>query len=364
MSSSPTRSPWSTIRRPRSGPRSGCCGRAGVCTWSTSATAPGCRPGRGICSRCGCAASASATGPRSRRRSPGSRPRASASTGARTWRGATRCCTASRRPPREASPRPGLASPDDLLFHSRRRGALGCRAGSGGGMTSGLEVVVEGGNILGEGILWNEADGRLWWTDIESSRLFALEPRSGRLEAVEAPERVGSFAPRRDGKGFLAAFASGFALWDPATGERHDLHAFEEHQPTTRLNDGKTDRQGRFVAGGFDVGGGGRHGSSVGRVDPDLTVTELFDEVGCANGLCFSPDGRTMYFADSTRAEIWAFGYDGETGTLGERRTLAALKGRRPGVPDGSCVDEEGCVWSAEWDGSAVVRWTPEGEID
>ena len=68
-------------------------------------------------------------------------------------------------------------------------------------MTSGLEVVVEGGNILGEGILWNEADGRLWWTDIESRRLFALEPRSGRVETVEAPERVGSFAPRRDGKG-------------------------------------------------------------------------------------------------------------------------------------------------------------------
>jgi len=231
-------------------------------------------------------------------------------------------------------------------------------------MASGLEVVVDGKNILGEGIFWNEADGRLWWTDIESRRLFALEPRSGRLETVEAPERVGSFAPRRDGKGFLAAFASGFALWEPATGERHDLHAFEAHQPTTRLNDGKTDRQGRFVAGGFDEGGGGRHVSSVVRVDPDLTVTELFDEVGCANGLCFSPDGRTMYFADSTRAEIWAFGYDGETGTLGERRTVAELKGRRRGIPDGSCVDEEGCVWSAEWDGSAVVRWTPEGEID
>src|SRR3954451_956764 len=110
---------------------------------------------------------------------------------------------------------PGLASPDDLLFHSRRRGAWGRRAGSGGDMTSGLEVVVEGGNILGEGILWNEADGRLWWTDIEAGRRFALEPRRGRLEAVEARERVGIFAPRRDAKVFLAAFASGFALWEP-----------------------------------------------------------------------------------------------------------------------------------------------------
>src|SRR3954466_2410052 len=67
-------------------------------------------------------------------------------------------CAAQETMGGEAHPRPGLASPDDLLFHSRRRGASGCRAESGGDMTSGLEVVVEGGNILGEGILWNEAD--------------------------------------------------------------------------------------------------------------------------------------------------------------------------------------------------------------
>ena len=197
-------------------------------------------------------------------------------------------------------------------------------------MASGLEVVVEGGNILGEGNPWNEADGRLWWTDMKSRRLFALEPRSGRLETVEAPERVGSFAPRRDGKGFLAAFASGFALWDPATGERHDLHAFEAHQPTTRLNDGKTDRQGRFVAGGFDEGGGGRHVSSVVRVDPDLTVTELFDEVGCANGLCFSPDGGTMYFANSTRAES---GPSATTARLARSASGARWPPSRGGAP-------------------------------
>jgi len=158
----------------------------------------------------------------------------------------------------------------DDISYLRRAFAVAERARRHGNHPFGA-LLVDGGNILGEGILWNEADGRLWWTDIESRRLFALEPRSGRLETVETPERVGSFAPRRDGKGFLAAFASGFALWDPQSGERHDLHAFEAHQPTTRLNDGKTDRQGRFVAGGFDEGGGGRHVSSVVRVDPHLT---------------------------------------------------------------------------------------------
>lgn len=223
-----------------------------------------------------------------------------------------------------------------------------------------VELIHDGGNVLGEGLVWNEADGRVWWTDIESCRLFALDPRTGKVAAYDAPERVGCFAPRARGPGLLAAFASGFALWDPVSGAREDIAAFEPDQPDTRLNDGRTDREGRLVAGGFDEKGGGRLISSVVRVDPDGTVTRLLDEVGCANGTCFSPDGRTMYFADSMRAAIWAFAYDGGLGT---RRTVATFA-QQPGIPDGSCVDEEGGIWNAQWNGHRVVRFLPDGTVD
>ena len=227
-----------------------------------------------------------------------------------------------------------------------------------------VELVLDCRNMLGEGAVWNGADGRLWWTDIEGSRLWTHEPESGRCASHRTPERVSCFAPRRIGEGLVVAFSSGFALYDPVTGLRQDIVAFEPDQPDTRLNDGRTDRQGRLIAGGFDEKGGGRLISSVVRLDSDLTVTTLFSEVGCANGICFSPDGRTLYFADSMRAEIWAFAYDPGTGGLGEKRVVATLKGSRPGIPDGSCVDAEGCIWNAEWDSGAVVRWTPDGRID
>jgi L-arabinonolactonase len=229
---------------------------------------------------------------------------------------------------------------------------------------AGVELVLDCRNTLGEGAVWNGADGRLWWTDIEGSRLWVHEPESGRCASHRTPERVSCFAPRRNGEGLVVAFSSGFALYDPVTGLRQDIMAFEPDQPDTRLNDGRTDRQGRLIAGGFDEKGGGRLISSVVRLDSDLAVTTLFSEVGCANGICFSPDGRTLYFADSMRAEIWAFAYDPDTGGLGEKRVVATLKGSRPGIPDGSCVDAEGCIWNAEWDSGAVVRWTPDGRID
>ena len=176
------------------------------------------------------------------------------------------------------------------------------------------ELVIDCQNVLGEGVLWDAAASRLHWVDIESSELWTLDPTSGRVLTHRAPERLTCLAPRRVG-GFVAAFASGFALYDPATDTREDIAAFEPDRTMTRLNDGRTDRQGRFIAGGFDEKNGAFI-SSVVRLDPDRRVTKLFDEVACANGICFSPDGRTMYFADSPAKKMWSFDYDPESGAV------------------------------------------------
>ncbi len=216
-------------------------------------------------------------------------------------------------------------------------------------------------NVLGEGVTWDHATRRLHWVDIQSSEFWTLDPATGRTFTHKAPERIACFAPRRGG-GFVVAFASGFAFYDPTTGKREDLAKFEPENPHTRLNDGRTDRQGRLVAGGFDEREG-KFVSSVVRLDRDRRVTTLFDGVACANGICFSPDGRTMYFADSPARTIWAFDYDVETGDVANRRVLARFDDQ-PGQPDGSCVDAEGFIWNAQWNGRRVVRFAPDGRVD
>lgn len=70
-----------------------------------------------------------------------------------------------------------------------------------------------------------------------------------------------------------------------------------------------------------------------------------------------------MYFADTPDKEIVAFDYDTAAGTISNRRQLASFSGE-PGLPDGSCVDAEGGVWNAEWEGRRVVRVAPNGKID
>jgi len=224
-----------------------------------------------------------------------------------------------------------------------------------------VELVVECRNVLGEAVLWDHDAGRLHWVDIQSRELWSLDPTNGRTAVHQAAERIACFALRRSG-GLIVGFASGFAFYDPATGRREDIVEFEPGNPNTRLNDGRTDRQGRFIAGGFDEVEG-KLVSSVVRLDPNGRMTTLFEGVGCANGTCFSADGRTMYFADTNVATMWSFDYDPATGNLGKRTVIAGFKDQ-PGLPDGSCVDAEGFVWNAQWNGHRVVRYAPDGHID
>lgn len=226
------------------------------------------------------------------------------------------------------------------------------------------ELVLDCANHHGEGVLWNAADGRVWWTDIHGQALWSLDPATGAAERRAMPGRVACFAPRAGG-GFLLAFADAIALGegaDPGAGHLARIHAFEPDAPGTRLNDGRTDRQGRMIVGGMNEADGAPT-SSVVQVAADLSVRTVIEGVSCANATCFSPDGRTMYFADSPERVLRAYPYDPQTGALGARRDLADLRDR-PGVPDGACVDAEGGVWIAMWEGGCVLRVTPDGRVD
>jgi L-arabinonolactonase len=224
-----------------------------------------------------------------------------------------------------------------------------------------VELVLDCRNQHGEGLLWNAIDNRLWWTDIEGKALLAFDTIEAKAESYPSPDRICCFAPRRDGT-VLAAFAKGFALYDPKTGRRDDIAAFESDNPDTRLNDGRTDRVGNFIAGGMDEKNS-KPVSSVWRVNAGLKLTQLFGSVRCANSTCFSPDGETMYFADSPENEIVAFDYSANSGAVSRRRSIATLPAGM-GVPDGSCVDADGFIWNAVWEGYRVDRYAPNGVLD
>ena len=222
-------------------------------------------------------------------------------------------------------------------------------------------LVLDCKNQHGEGIFWNPEDGCVWWTDIEGKSIWSFDPVDNRATNTTMHDRVCCFAPRQSG-GLIVAFADRVSLFDPQTGREDKIADYQPENTETRLNDGRTDRQGRLIVGGMNEVSGNAD-ADVLSIDHDLAVTTLFGGVSCANSTCFSPDGDTMYFADTPDREIVAYDYDTDTGAVSDRRSLASFA-EEPGLPDGSCVDAEGGLWNAEWEGHRVVRVAPDGQID
>jgi L-arabinonolactonase len=226
-----------------------------------------------------------------------------------------------------------------------------------------LRRIVPVGNTLGECPLWNDRDGRFWWTDIHESRLFRMDPATGEVATTTMPERLCSFAfLADDDTRILAAFDSGLAFYD-LRAETVDWITRPEHGPTgLRFNDGRVDRQGRFWVGTMvearDIVPAGS--AALYCLTADRRLTLHADGVTISNGLCTSPDGGTLYFADSPSRIIHAFDLDTQTGAIARKRVFATVA---VGAPDGSAVDSEGCVWNARWGAGKVVRHAPDGRV-
>ena len=233
-------------------------------------------------------------------------------------------------------------------------------------MTIKIECLLQCGNHLGEGPVWDVEECRLYWVDGTGRRvgkpsIWRYDPRSGKTENWSLDREVGALALRRQG-GLVLALDDGFYFFDPARSRLELIQLVDSDQPRTRLNDGKCDRRGRFLAGGMDdkeeldICG-------LWRLDPDLQVTKVDGGIICSNGPCWSPDDRTFYFADTFQGEVWAYDYDIATGTPSNRRLFASFA-KDAGVADGSTVDEEGCVWNAQLISGDLVRYAPDGSVE
>ncbi|MBU6535896.1 SMP-30/gluconolactonase/LRE family protein [Streptomyces sp. NPDC057245] len=232
---------------------------------------------------------------------------------------------------------------------------------------TGYEVAVPAQATLGEGPTWDPATRRLLWIDILGSRVHTYDPSDGRRTVRRTEQHVGAVKPRAGG-GLVLNLRDGVGLLDPDDTFRW-LH--REPVPGRRANDAAVAPDGSLWAGTmrYDEAPGG---GTLSRYAGDGTAELLLDDVTVSNGTGWSPDGRLMYYVDTPtrRIDVFDVHADGDTGAgeSGDGR----ITGRRPlariedgaGFPDGLCVDADGCVWVALWDGGAVRRYTPAGELD
>lgn len=234
-----------------------------------------------------------------------------------------------------------------------------------------IRLLVDCKNHLGEGPLWDVEEQRLYWIDSSAAEIWSCREDGSDVQIYYVPSHIGSMALREKG-GAVLALANGFSLYDFRTQRLTHIGDPESDEPENRLNDGKVDRRGRFIAGYMsydhdrqDANKGQRpvRNSALYRLDTDLTIHRLDSGIKCSNGPCWSPDDKTLYFCDSYDDLMFAYDYDIETGNVSNKRTFAS-NAEYPGTFDGSTVDSEGYIWNAHVFGGRIIRYAPDGTID
>lgn len=226
-----------------------------------------------------------------------------------------------------------------------------------------ISCVVDAKALLGESPSWDTKAQCLWWIDIYSKAIHRFEPATGNSAVFATPELPGCVAVRKRG-GLILAMSNGFFFSDPAAGTFDAIIDPEANIPTTRFNDGKTDRQGRFWCGSvFEAPDKlPQKLASLYRLDPDLSCHRMVEGIGCSNGLAWSPDSRVMYFTDSFTPLVWAWDFDAATGEIENRRVFVDLAFLN-GIGDGATVDAEGCYWLTVPFKGRALRYDPAGKL-
>lgn len=234
---------------------------------------------------------------------------------------------------------------------------------------------------LAECPLWDPIGKCLIWVDIFRGTLHRiLQDDLVELEMMDAnPTRVPTArfdsaslgqpigaVTLREGSGYVCATRDGIGFIDPwgtdddATGFSLEI-AIECDRPENRMNDARCDPAGALWAGTMatDLS---PEGGTLYRISPQREVTSVIRNVSISNGLDWSPDGRTFYYADSPTRRIDVFDCDLDRGHISNRRTLCATPDTAA-TPDGLAVDARGDIWVALWDGGEVHRYSPDGVL-
>lgn len=215
------------------------------------------------------------------------------------------------------------------------------------------KVIINHKAVLGEGSIWHPRENILYWVDIDNGILNTFDPVSLKQTNYNLGQKVGTVVPIDTG-GVLVALKDGIYSFNLKTQKLNLLCSPEKDKNENRFNDGKCDPAGRFWVGSM----GSRYNAALYRISSDGNYIGVLDSITISNGIVWTSDKKTMYYADTSTGYVQAFDYDNQTGNISNRRIVIRFP-QGAGYPDGMTIDSEDKLWIAHWGGYCIGRWDP-----
>lgn len=236
------------------------------------------------------------------------------------------------------------------------------------------QTLGSGHYALGESPFWHAAEQRLYWLDIPGKQILRADAASGAVEAWDMASEPGCMAPAASG-GLVIALRHGVFRARSWGGALEHITTLPYDPSQVRANDGKCDALGRFWVGTIDEPKASRAAAlfSIDCRAGAAVVTQQASNALTANGLAWSPDSRTLYWADTPQHVVHAWDYDLQANTLSAHRLHLQFAPKPAGWtfadrvyqgrPDGAAVDVLGNYWVAMFEGRRVCQFAPDGTL-
>jgi len=242
-----------------------------------------------------------------------------------------------------------------------------------------LETLASNNDRCGECPIWDSQSQRLFWNDMNASRVFAFDHTSQAVRALDNNGLNAAGMAFNESGELVFAGTGGLHLWRESSipplpagegwgegrGDGNHRTLLTHHDgEALNFNDILADPQGRLYAGTWYWGA--QEYEKLGKlylIDTDSSITIQDEGIELSNGLGLSPDEEVLYYADSAARKIYAYDVNASSGALSNRRVFVDVP-TTEGMPDGLTVDTHGFVWSAQWYGSQIVCYDPDGKVE
>lgn len=218
------------------------------------------------------------------------------------------------------------------------------------------ELVFDAKAQVGEGALWDLPTQRLYWIDIAGKTLHMYSPRNKKLDSYPMPDEIGTVVVIDSSK-VLLALAHNLSEFNLETMELTEVLRPEIDASSVRFNDGKCSPNGELWVGTMDLDTKNPI-AALYKIDNKYEISKQLSNIAVSNGICWSPDGFTMYYIDSPTYSIQSFVFNKETNSISRGKKIIDTP-KEWGTPDGCTIDERGMIWVAHWGGAKVSCWNP-----